>query len=101
MNSPSYKYGPGVSLQALSITCRGSRINLGMLTSHPSICFVACAESDVQILDEMDASMAEIAADEENDGASDGSASEAGFFDMGEDGDDVQLMREVLQKVSR
>ena len=55
----------------------------------------------MQILDEMDASMAEIAADEENDGASDGSGSEAGFFDMGDDKDDVQLMREVLQKVSR
>ena len=90
-----------MGLQALSIICRGSSINFGRLASPSFICFVACAESDVQILDEMDASMAEIAADEENDGASDGSGSEAGFFDMGDDKDDVQLMREVLQKVSR
>ena len=50
----------------------------------------------MHILDQMDASMAEIS-DEENGGSSDGNASEAGFFDD----DDVQLMREVLQKVSR
>ena len=62
---------------------------------------MAYAESDAQILDQVDASMAEMAADEEDDGAFDGSASEAGFFDMGEDDDDVQRMREVLQKVSR
>lgn len=55
----------------------------------------------MHILDQIDASIAEVVADEENDGASDGSASEVGFFDMGEDDDDVQLMREVLQKVSR
>ena len=55
----------------------------------------------MQILDQIDASIAEVAADDENDGASDGSASEAGFFDMGGDDEDVQLMREGLQKVSR
>ena len=58
------------------------------------------AESDKHILEQLDASMAEADADVEYDEASDGSASEDGYYDIG-DGDDEDLMKEVLQKVSR
>ena len=56
------------------------------------------AESDKQILEELEASMAE--AEEDCDEASDGSASEDGYYDIN-DGDDEDLMKEVLQKTSR
>ena len=58
------------------------------------------AESDKEILEQLDASMAGIDDDGTFDEGSDGSASELGYYDMG-DVDDEELMREVLQKVSR
>lgn len=58
------------------------------------------AESDKQILEQLDASMAEAGEGADSDEGSDGSASEGGYYDIG-DGDDEDLMREVLHKVSR
>lgn len=59
------------------------------------------AESDLLILEQLDASMAEAHEDGDYDNASDGTASDVvGFYDMG-DGDNEELMREVLQKTSR
>ncbi len=58
------------------------------------------AESDKQILDQLDASMAEGDEDADCDEASDGSGSEDGYYDIN-DGDDEDLMKEVLQKTSR
>ncbi len=58
------------------------------------------AESDKQILEQLEASMAEADEDADCDVASDGSASEDGYYDIN-DGDDEDLMKEVLSKTSR
>jgi len=68
-------------------------IILGRIDVYP-------AESDKTILEQLDASMAGADDDGTFNEESDGSASEVGYYDMG-DGDDEELMREVLQKVSR
>ena len=68
-------------------------IFLGRIQAYP-------AESDQEILEQLDAGMAGEDDDSTFIDESDGSASEAGYYEMG-DGDNEELLRTVLQKVSR